>query len=64
VSTMHRRLRQAGENGEGRHQRAAQHHAVPRLLARAPNEVWTSPSVTIVVRSSDTCPEGARGAQP
>lgn len=41
VSTMHRLLRQAGENGERRNQRAAQHHAVPRLLARAPNEVWT-----------------------
>jgi len=41
VSTMHRLLRQAGESGERRLQRPAQHHAVPRLEARAPNEVWT-----------------------
>ena len=41
VSTMHRLLRQAGENGERRPQRPAQHHAIPRLLASAPNEVWT-----------------------
>ena len=41
VSTMHRILREHGENGERRDQRAAQHHAIPRLIAQAPNEVWT-----------------------
>jgi putative transposase len=41
VSTMHRILRSIGESGERRNQRTAQHHAVPRLLAQAPNEVWT-----------------------
>lgn len=41
VSTMHRILRSLGENGERRNQRSTQHHAVPRLLAQAPNEVWT-----------------------
>jgi putative transposase len=41
VSTMHRVLREAKENGERRVQRPAQHHAVPRLLAHQPNDVWT-----------------------
>ena len=41
VSTMHRILREHSENGERRNQRAAQHHAIPRLEAKAPNEVWT-----------------------
>jgi putative transposase len=41
VSTMHRILREHGENGERRNQRAAQHNAMPRLIAQAPNEVWT-----------------------
>lgn len=41
VSTMHRLLRGAGEHGDRRQQRPAQHHAVPRLLACQPNEVWT-----------------------
>ncbi len=41
VSTMHRILRGKGESGDRRNQRPAQHHAVPRLLAQAPNEVWT-----------------------
>ena len=41
VSTMHRILRGLGENGDRRNQRPAQHHAIPRLLAQAPNEVWT-----------------------
>lgn len=41
LSTMHRLLRHAGENGERRRQRPAQHHAVPRLKAYGPNEVWT-----------------------
>ncbi|MBV1877792.1 MAG: DDE-type integrase/transposase/recombinase [Pseudomonadales bacterium] len=38
---MHRILRSLGENGERRNQRPAVHNAVPRLLAEAPNEVWT-----------------------
>jgi putative transposase len=41
VSTMHRVLREHTENGERRDQRAPQHHAMPRLVAQAPNEVWT-----------------------
>jgi putative transposase len=41
VSTMHRILRSRGESGDRRNQRPAQHHVVPRLLAQAPNEVWT-----------------------
>jgi putative transposase len=41
VSTMHRILRGLRENGDRRHQRPAQHHAVPRLLAKAPHDVWT-----------------------
>ena len=41
VSTMHRLLRTRGESGERRAQRPAQHHAIPRLLAFAPNEVWS-----------------------
>lgn len=41
VSTMHRLLRKEGENGERRDQRPAQHHAIPRLKATSPNEVWT-----------------------
>ena len=41
VSTMHRIMREHGENGERRDQRAAQHNAMPRLIAQAPNEVWT-----------------------
>lgn len=41
VSTMHRLLRGRQEAGERRHQRPAQHHAIPRLLATAPNEVWS-----------------------
>lgn len=41
VSTMHRILRTLRENGERRHQRPAQHNAIPRLLACAPHEVWT-----------------------
>jgi putative transposase len=40
VSTMHRILREDDENGDRRDQRAAKHHAVPRLLAEAINEVW------------------------
>ena len=41
VSTMHRILRSKGESGDRRNQRPAQQHVVPRLLAQAPNEVWT-----------------------
>lgn len=41
ISTMHRILREHAENGERRDQRAAQHHAMPRLVAHKPNEVWT-----------------------
>ncbi len=41
VSTMHRLLRKQGQSGERRQQRAAQSHAVPRLAATQPNEVWT-----------------------
>ena len=41
ISTMHRLLRTERLHGERRQQRIPQHHAVPRLLAHAPNEVWT-----------------------
>jgi putative transposase len=41
TSTMHRILREKGENGERRNQRPAQHNAIPRLKASAPNQVWT-----------------------
>ena len=41
ISTMHRLLRSRKQNGERRDQRPAQHHAIPRLLAARPHEVWT-----------------------
>ena len=41
VSTMHRLLRSVQETGDRRRQRPAQHHAIPRLLASAPHDVWT-----------------------
>ncbi len=41
ISTMHRLLRSQKLHGERRNQRAPRYHAVPRLLARAPNDVWT-----------------------
>lgn len=41
LSTMYRLLRAQGQSGERRQQRPAQHHAVPRLVATAPNQVWT-----------------------
>lgn len=41
VSTMHRILRASNEEGDRRPQRPAQHHAIPRLCASGPNEVWT-----------------------
>lgn len=40
-STMHRILREKKQNGERRNQRQSQSHAIPRLRAEAPNEVWT-----------------------
>lgn len=41
ISTMHRLLRANNLQGERRHQRAPQSHAIPRLQATKPNEVWT-----------------------
>jgi len=41
VRTFYRVLAALGETRERRNQRAPQHHAVPRLEARRPNEVWT-----------------------
>ena len=41
VSTFHRLLRAKEQHGERRQQRPAQSHAIPRLYARSPNEVWT-----------------------
>ena len=41
ISTMHRLLRKHQENGERRRQRPTQHHAIPRLVADGPNDVWT-----------------------
>jgi putative transposase len=41
VSTMYRLLRAQGQSGDRRNQRPAQHHAVPRLVATKPNQVWT-----------------------
>jgi len=41
VRTMYRVLAADGQVRERRNQRAPQHHPVPRLEARAPNEVWT-----------------------
>jgi putative transposase len=40
-STMYRVLAARGESQERREQRAARSHAVPRLEATAPNQVWT-----------------------
>lgn len=40
-STMYRILRERGETRERRNQRAARSHAIPRLEAKAPNQVWT-----------------------
>ena len=40
-STMHRILREDNLNGERRQQRPAQSHAIPRLFAEQPNQVWT-----------------------
>ena len=41
VSTMYRLLREQGQSGERRNQRPAQQHAIPRLVATEPNQVWT-----------------------
>jgi putative transposase len=41
IRTMYRLLAQAGEAGERRVQRPKTHHAVPRLMADAPNVVWS-----------------------
>lgn len=41
LSTFHRILRRARQNGDRRVRREPQHHAVPRLEACAPNRVWT-----------------------
>lgn len=40
ISTMYRLLREKGQSNERRPQRPAQHHAIPRLVAQAPNQVW------------------------
>jgi putative transposase len=40
-STMYRTLASEGETKDRRNQRAARTHAVPRLEATAPNQVWT-----------------------
>ena len=40
-STMYRILAAHGESSERRNQREARSHAVPRLEATAPNQVWT-----------------------
>jgi putative transposase len=41
VSTMYRLQRELGESGERRQQKPAQHHAILRLVATKPHEVWT-----------------------
>jgi putative transposase len=41
VSTMYRLLRAARQTGERRPQREPKSHAMPRLQATRPNEVWT-----------------------
>lgn len=41
VSTMHRLLRESNLQGERRQQRPPQSHAIPRLSASRPHEVWT-----------------------
>lgn len=41
VSTMYRILRAAKQTGERRPQRGPKSHAMPRLQATRPNEVWT-----------------------
>lgn len=41
ISTMHRLMREEGFNGERRLQRPPQPHAIPRLRATAPQQVWS-----------------------
>ena len=41
VSTMYRLLRADNAQAERRRQRPAQNHAVPRIVAEAPNEAWS-----------------------
>jgi putative transposase len=41
IRTMHRLLGEASESGERRVVRAKTYHAVPRLMADAPNVVWS-----------------------
>lgn len=41
IASMHRILRAGRQNGDRRDRREPQHHAVPRLCASAPNEVWS-----------------------
>ena len=41
ISTMHRLLRAENLQGERRQQRPPQSHAIPRLEASAPHDVWT-----------------------
>lgn len=41
VSTMHRLMRTEGLNGKRRQQRPRSAQPIPRLLATAPNQVWT-----------------------
>jgi putative transposase len=41
IRTMYRLLSQRGESGERRMQRPRTHHPVPRLMAAAPNQVWS-----------------------
>lgn len=41
ISTMYRLLRTDGTQAERRRQRSSQSHAVPRIVAEAPNEAWT-----------------------
>ncbi len=41
VSTMYRLLAASGESQERRRGHVARHHEMPRLVATAPNQVWT-----------------------
>jgi putative transposase len=59
ISTMHRILREEGENGERRNQRPAQHNAIPRLRASAPNQVWTWDITKLPLVSGDNQDENA-----
>lgn len=41
VSSIYRLMRRRSQTTERRNQRPAQRHAVPRIIARAPNEAWS-----------------------